>query len=88
MAIVSIILDVLFSIVVVLIVVLIMIMCVKDLIDTHRWNKKMEVNHAKIMSDVTITEENYKLKMAIQDANLNIYETPSGKYILIPKEDK
>lgn len=84
MTIVSIILDVLFSIV----VVLIMIMCVKDLIDTHRWNKKMEVNHAKIMSDVTITEENYKLKMAIQDANLNIYETPSGKYILIPKEDK
>lgn len=84
MTIVSIILDVLFSIV----VVLIMIMCVKDLIDTHRWNKKMEVNHAKIMSDVTITEENYKLKMAIQDANLNIYEMPSGKYILIPKEDK
>ena len=84
MTIVSIILDVLFSIV----VVLIMIMCVKDLIDTHRWNKKMEVNHAKIMSDVTITEENYKLKMAIQDANLNIYETPSRKYILIPKEDK
>lgn len=84
MTIVSIILDVLFSIV----VVLIMIMCVKDLIDTHRWNKKMEINHAKIMSDVTITEENYKLKMAIQDANLNIYETPSGKYILIPKEDK
>lgn len=48
----------------------------------------MEVNHAKIMSDVTVTEENYKLKMAIQDANLNIYEMPSGKYILIPKEDK
>lgn len=84
MTIVSIILDVLFLIV----VAFIMIMCVKDLIDTHRWSKKMEVNHAKIMSDVTITEENYKLKMAIQDANLNIYETPSGKYILIPKEDK
>ena len=84
MTIVSIILDVLFLIV----VVLITITCVKDLIETHRWSKKMEVNHAKIMSDVTITEENYKLKMAIQDANLNIYETPSGKYILIPKEDK
>lgn len=84
MTIVSIILDVLFLIV----VAFIMIMCVKDLIDTHRWSKKMEVNHAKIMSDVTVTEENYKLKMAIQDANLNIYETPSGKYILIPKEDK
>lgn len=84
MTIVSIILDVLFLIV----VVFIMIMCVKDLIDTHRWSKKMEVNHAKIMSDVRLSEENYKLKMAIQDANLNIYETPSGKYILIPKEDK
>lgn len=84
MAIVSIILDVLFLIV----VLLILIMCVKDLIDTHRWDKKMEVNHAKIMSDIRISEENYKLKMAIQDANLNIYETPSGKYILIPKEDK
>lgn len=84
MAIVSIILDVLFLIV----VVLILIMCVKDLIDTHRWDKQMEVNHAKIMSDIRISEENYKLKMAIQDANLNIYETPSGKYILIPKEDK
>lgn len=84
MTIVSIILDVLFLIV----VVLIMIMCVKDLIDTHRWSKKMEVNHAKIMSDVRLSEENYKLKMAIQDANLNIYETQSGKYILIPKEDK
>ena len=48
----------------------------------------MEVNHAKIMSDIRISGENYKLKMAIQDANLNIYETPSGKYILIPKEDK
>lgn len=84
MAIVSIILDVLFLIV----VALLMIMCVKDLIDTHRWNKKMEVNHAKIMSDVRLSEENYKLKMAIQDANLNIYKMPSGKYILIPKEDK
>lgn len=84
MTIVSIILDVLFLIV----VVLLMIMCVKDLIDTHRWSKKMEVNHAKIMSDSRISEENYKLKLAIQDANLNIYETPSGKYILIPKEDK
>lgn len=84
MTIVSIILDVLFSIV----VVLIMIMCVKDLIDTHRYNKQMEINHAKIMSDIRISEENYKLKMAIQDANLNIYEAPSGKYILIPKEDK
>ena len=84
MTIVSIILDVLFLIV----VVLITITCVKDLIETHRWSKKMEVNHAKIMSDVTITEENYKLKMAIQDANLNIYEAPSGKYILIPKEGK
>ena len=84
MAIVSIILDVLFLIV----VVLILIMCVKDLIDTHRWDKKMEVNHAKVMSDIRISEENYKLKMAIQDANLNIYETSSGKYILIPKEDK
>lgn len=84
MAIVSIILDVLFLIV----VALMLIMCVKDLIDTHRWDKKMEVNHAKIMSDIRISGENYKLKMAIQDANLNIYETPSGKYILIPKEDK
>ena len=84
MAIVSIILDVLFLIV----VVLILIMCVKNLIDTHRWDKKMEVNHAKVMSDIRISEENYKLKMAIQDANLNIYEAPSGKYILIPKEDK
>lgn len=84
MAIVSIILDVLFLIV----VALILIMCVKDLIDTHRYDKKMEVNHAKIMSDIRISEENYKLKMAIQDANLNIYEAPSGKYILIPKEDK
>lgn len=76
--------DVLFLIV----VALILIMCVKDLIDTHRYDKKMEVNHAKIMSDIRISEENYKLKMAIQDANLNIYEAPSGKYILIPKEDK
>ena len=84
MAIVSIILDVLFLIV----VVLILIMCVKDLIDTHRWDKKMEINHAKIMSDIRISEENYKLKMAIKDANLNIYETSYGKYILIPKEDK
>lgn len=84
MVIVSIILDVLFLIV----VAFIMIMCVKDLIDTHRWDKKMEINHAKIMSDIRISEENYKLKMAIQDANLNIYEAPSGKYILIPKEDK
>ena len=84
MAIVSIILDVLFLIV----VALILIMCVKDLIDTHRYDKKMEANHAKIMSDIRVSEENYKLKMAIQDANLNIYETPSGKYILIPKEDK
>ena len=76
--------DVLFLIV----VAFIMIMCVKDLIAAHRWDKKMEVNHAKIMSDIRISEENYKLKMAIQDANLNIYEAPSGKYILIPKEDK
>lgn len=84
MAIVSIILDVLFLIV----VALMLIMCVKDLIDIHRWDKKMEINHAKIMSDIRISGENYKLKMAIQDANLNIYEAPSGKYILIPKEDK
>lgn len=84
MAIVSIILDVLFLIV----VVLILIMCVKDLIDTHRWSKKMNDEYKRLMSDTKRAVEITKLKMAILDANLNIYETPSGKYILIPKEDK
>lgn len=84
MTIVSIILDVLFLIV----VVLIMIMCVKDLIDTHRWSKKMNDEYEKLISDTKRAVEITKLKMAIQNANLNIYETPSGKYILIPKEDK
>lgn len=84
MTIVSIILDVLFLIV----VVLLMIMCVKDLIDTHRWSKKMNDEYEKLISDTKRAVEITKLKMAIQDANLNIYETPSGKYILIPKEDK
>lgn len=84
MTIVSIILDVLFLIV----VVLIMIMCVKDLIDSHRWNRKMNDEYEKLISDTKRAVEITKLKMAIRDANLNIYETPSGKYILIPKEDK
>ena len=84
MTIVSIILDVLFLIV----VVFIMIMCVKDLIDTRRWSKKMNDEYEKLISDTKRAVEITKLKMAILDANLNIYETPSGKYILIPKEDK
>ena len=84
MTIVSIILDVLFLIV----VALIMITCVKDLIDSHRWNKKMNDEYEKLISDTKRAVEITKLKMAIQDANLNIYEMPSGKYILIPKEDK
>ena len=69
--------------------------CVKDIQDTKKWDKKMQEQHDKIMSDLRTTEtlieetsDNVNLRAAIAEANLSVYETPTGKYILIPKEDK
>lgn len=68
--------------------------CVKDIRDTKKWDKKMQEQHDKIMSDLRtaetlteVTSDNVNLMAAIVEANLNIYKTPTGKYILIPKED-
>ena len=69
--------------------------CVKDIQDTKKWDKKMQEQYDKIMSDLRTTEtltevtsDNINLMAAIAEANLSVYETPTGKYILIPKEDK
>ena len=69
--------------------------CVYDIRNTKKWDKKMQEQHDKIMSDLRTTEtlieetsDNVNLRAAIAEANLSVYETPTGKYILIPKEDK
>ena len=69
--------------------------CFKDIRNTKKWDKKMQEQHDKIMSDLRTTEtltevtsDNINLMAAIVEANLSVYETPTGKYILIPKEDK
>ena len=69
--------------------------CVYDIRNTKKWDKKMQKQHDKIMSDLRTTEtlieetsDNVNLRAAIAEANLSVYETPTGKYILIPKEDK
>lgn len=67
--------------------IVLLIMCVRELIQSNKWYKKIEIQHAKIMAD---TKARYKLNMiiaALDDANLTVYETPSGKYIIIPRED-
>lgn len=69
--------------------------CVYDIRNTKKWDKKMQEQYDKIMSDLRTTEtltevtsDNVNLMAAIAEANLSVYETPTGKYILIPKEDK
>lgn len=69
--------------------------CVYDIRNTKKWDKKMQEQYDKIMSDLRTTEtltevtaDNVNLMSAIAEANLSVYETPTGKYILIPKEDK
>ena len=69
--------------------------CVYGIRNTKKWDKKMQKQHDKIMSDLRTTEtlieetsDNVNLRAAIAEANLSVYETPTGKYILIPKEDK
>lgn len=67
--------------------IVLLIICVRDLIQSNKWYKKIEIQHAKIMAD---TKARYELNMiiaALDDANLTVYETPSGKYIIIPRED-
>lgn len=67
--------------------IVLLIMCVRELIQSNKWYKKIEIQHAKIMAD---TKARYELNMiiaALDDANLTVYETPSGKYIIIPRED-
>ena len=67
--------------------------CVYDIQNTKKWDKKMQEQHNKIMADLRTTEtltevtaDNVNLMVAISEANLSVYETPTGKYILIPKE--
>lgn len=69
--------------------------CVYDIRNTKKWDKKMQEQHDKIMSDLRTTEtltevtsDNINLMAAIAEASLSVYKTPTGKYILIPKEDK
>lgn len=78
-----------------LMLVFMLIVVIKDLISTVKYDKYMKQQHAKIMEDlrttetlIKITEDNGKLIKAIEEAGLNIYKTPKGKYILVAKEDK
>lgn len=57
-----------------------------DLKRTKETDKKLEEQYRKIMEDCKYTQEISNLKAAIHEANLCIYETPTGKYILVPRE--
>lgn len=61
--------------------------CINDIRSTRKWDKKMQKEYYKIINDTKREVEITKLRIAITEANLNIYETPTGKYILVPKED-
>lgn len=64
---------------------------VYDIRNTKKWNKKWEKNMKEEITMASVAAkralEITKLQIAIAEANLNVYETPTGKYILIPKED-
>lgn len=66
--------------------------CVYDIRNTKKWDKKWEKNMREEITMASVAAkralEITKLQIAIDEANLNIYKTPTGKYILIPKEDK
>lgn len=66
--------------------------CVYDIRNTKKWDKKWEKNMKEEITMASVAAnralEITKLQIAIAEANLSIYETPTGKYILIPKEDK
>lgn len=66
--------------------------CVYDVQNTKKWDKKWEKNMKEEITMASVAAnralEITKLQIAIAEANLSIYETPTGKYILIPKEDK
>lgn len=65
--------------------------CVYDIRNTRKWEKKWEKNMKEEITMASVAAnralEITKLQIAIDEANLNIYKTPTGKYILIPKED-
>lgn len=75
--------------------VLLIISIINDVISTKKWDKNFQQQHDKLMKDlsitktlVEITEDNTKLIKAIDEAGLNIYKTPTGNYILVPREEK
>lgn len=59
---------------------------------TKKWDKKMQEKFKKEIQCRTelfeYQKKVFKLQEAISEANLSVYETPTGKYILVPKEDK
>lgn len=65
---------------------------VYDIRNTKKWDKKMQEKFKKEIQCRTelfeYQKKVFKLQEAISEANLSVYETPAGKYILVPKEDK
>lgn len=65
---------------------------VYDIRNTKKWDKKMQEKFKKEIQCRTelfeYQKKVFKLQEAISEANLSVYETPTGKYILVPKEDK
>ena len=63
-----------------------------DIRSTKKWDKKMQEKFKKEIQCRTelfeYQKKVFKLQEAISEANLSVYETPTGKYILVPKEDK
>lgn len=87
--------DLVLTILLIALWVLLIISIINDFISTKKWDKNLQQQHDKIMKDldttktlVEITADNTKLVKAIDEAGLNIYKTPTGNYILVPKEDK
>lgn len=65
---------------------------VYDIRNTKKWDKKMQEKFKKEIQCRTelfeYQKKVFKLQEAISEANLSVCETPTGKYILVPKEDK
>lgn len=80
--------DLIFNLFLILMLLFLVALLIRDVRDSRKLDKQLKDSYNKIMEDTTSLIEISKLRTAINEANLNIYITPKGKYILIPKENK
>lgn len=80
--------NLIFNLFLILMLLFLVALLIRDVRDSRKLDKQLNDSYNKIMEDTTSLIEISKLRIAINEANLNIYVTPKGKYILIPKENK